>query len=166
MTRALNGVLGVIVVVLVAWLVAFAVLGSVAVPGRTQAEERAHEFTQVRQAARAEAVAFLTIDYRQMDKVTDRVLAGATGTFKKQYTSSLKVLKQAAVSQESSAKGYVKEIGVGTVDSDSATVFVSAGSKVSNKGTKGKAEDRTWRIRFNMTKVGDRWLVSQLEFVG
>lgn len=166
MTRALNVVLGLIVVVLVGWLGAFAVHGSVAAPGLTPAEERAQELTDLRQAARAEAVAFLTIDYRKMDQVTDRVLAGATGAFKKQYKSSLKVLKQAAVSQDSSAKGYVKEIGVGTFDSDSATVFVSAGSKVKNKGTKGKLEDRTWRIRFNMTKVGDRWLVSQLEFVG
>lgn len=166
MTRALNGVLGLVVVVLVAWLVVFAVHGSVAAPGRTHAEERAHEFTQVRRAAQAEAVAFLTIDYRRMDQVTDRVLAGATGAFKKQYQASAKVLKQTAVSQDSIAKGYVKEIGVGTVDADSATVFVSAGSKVKNKGTKGKFEDRTWRMRFNMTKVGDRWLVSQLEFVG
>ena len=166
MTRALNGVLGLVVVVLVAWLVAFGVRGSVAAPGRTHAEEQAHELTQVRKAAQAEAVAFLTIDYRRMDQVTDRVLAGATGSFKKQYKASLKVLKQAAVSQDSVAKGYVKEIGVGTVDDDSATVFVSAGSKVKNKGTKGKSEDRTWRMRFNMTKVGDRWLVSQLEFVG
>ena len=166
MTRALNVVLGLIVVGLVLWLGAFAVHGSVAAPGRTPAEERAHELTELRQAARAETVAFLTIDYRQMDRVTDRVLAGATGTFKKQYKSSVKVLKQTAVSQDSMAKGYVKEIGVGTFDSDSGTVFISAGSKVKNKGTKGKVEDRTWRMRFDMTKVGDRWLVSQLEFVG
>jgi Mce-associated membrane protein len=165
-TRALNIVLGVIVVALVAWLVTFAVRGSVAAPGQTRAEEQAQELTDVRQAAQAAAVAFLTIDYRRMDQVTDRVLAGATGSFKKQYKSSVKVLKQAAVSQDSVAKGYVKEIGVGTVDGDSATVFVAAGSKVKNKGTKGKVEDRTWRMRFNMTKAGDRWLVSQLEFVG
>ena len=166
MTRALNVVLGLIVVVLVAWLVVFAVRGSLAAPGRTPAEQQAHEFAQLRRAARAEAVAFLTIDHRRMDQVTERVLAGATGSFKKQYKSSLKVLKEAAVSQDSLAKGYVKEIGVGTVDDDSATVFISAGSKVKNKGTKGKVEDRTWRMRFNMTKVDDRWLVSQLEFVG
>jgi Mce-associated membrane protein len=165
-TRALNVVLGLIVVVLVGWLVVFAVRGSVAAPGRTPAEEQAHELTEIRQAARAEAVAFLTIDHRRMDQVTDRVLAGATGSFKKQYRSSTKVLKDAAVGQDSFAKGYVKEIGVGTVDGDSATVFVSAGSKVRNKGTKGKVEDRTWRMRFDMTKVGERWLVSQLEFVG
>ena len=166
MTRALNAVLGLIVVVLVAWLVVFAVRGSVAAPGRTPAEQQAHELTELRQAARAEAVAFLTIDYRRMDQVTSRVLAGATGSFRKQYRSSLKALKDAAVGQDSVAKGYVKEIGVGTVDGDSATVFVSAGSKVKNKGTKGKVEERTWRMRFDMTKVGDRWLVSQLEFVG
>ena len=166
MTRALNVVLGLIVVVLVVWLGAFAIRGSVAAPGRTPAEESSEELSDIRQAARAEAVAFLTLDHRRMDEVTARVLSGATGPFKKQYASSVKALKQAAVSQDSLAKGYVKEIGVGTFDRDSATVFVSAGSKVKNKGTKGKVEDRTWRMMFNMTKVGDRWLVSQLEFVG
>jgi Mce-associated membrane protein len=165
-TRALNAVLGVIVVALVAWLVAFGVRGSVAAPGRTPAEEQTHELTELRQAARYEAVAFLTVNYRRMDEVTERVLAGATGAFKKQYKSSAKVLTQGAVSQDSTAKGYVKEIGIGTFDDHSAVVFVSAGSKVKNKGTKGKVEDRIWRIRFNMTKVGDRWLVSQLDFVG
>ena len=61
---------------------------------------------------------------------------------------------------------FAFDASTGTVDSDSAAVYVSAGSKVKNKGTKGKVEDRTWRMRFDMTKVGDRWLVSQLEFVG
>jgi len=165
-TRALNVVLGLIVVALVVWLGAFAVHGSVAAPGLTPAEELSDDLSNIRQAARTEAVAFLSLDYRRMDDVTDRVLAGATGPFKKQYKSSVKVLKQAAESQDSLAKGYVKEIGVGTFDRDSATVFISAGSKVKNNGTKGKVEDRIWRMRFDMTKVGDRWLVSQLEFVG
>ena len=53
MTRALNVVLGVIVVVLVGWLVAFAVHGSVAAPGQTPAEQQAHELTAIRQAATA-----------------------------------------------------------------------------------------------------------------
>ena len=101
--------LGLIVVVLVGWLGAFAVHGSVAAPGRTPAEQRAHELTEIRQAAQAEAIAFLTVDYRRMDQVTDRVLEGATGKFKKEYESSAKVLKASAVAQESVAKGYVKE---------------------------------------------------------
>ena len=87
-------------------------------------------------------------------------------TFKKQYKASLKSLKETAISQESISKGSVDEIGLSEVDARSASVFVAAGSKVQNKGTKGKVEDRSWRIKLTMAKEGGRWLVSQLEFVG
>ena len=94
------------------------------------------------------------------------MLDGATGDFKKQYQASLKSLKESAASQESFSTGRVDEVGLSEVDADSATVFVAAGSKVKNKGTKGKVEDRSWRIKLTMAKEGGRWLVSQLEFVG
>ncbi len=124
------------------------------------------QYADVTRAARSETLAFLAVDHTKMDELTKRVLDGATGEFKKQYQTSLKSLKDAAVSQESISKGRVDEIGLGEIDDDSATVFVAAGSKVQNKGTKGKVEDRSWRMKLTMAKVDNRWLVSQLEFVG
>lgn len=162
MTRALNVVLGLIVVALAVWLGAFAVHGGVAAPGSTPAEEQSEALTTIRQAARDEAVAFMTVDYRRMDQTRNRVLAGATGAFKKQFKSA-KVLDPGVIREEVVAKGYVKEIGVGTFDRDSATVFISAGSHVRSKETKGKVRELVSRLRFDMTKVGDRWLVSKLE---
>jgi Mce-associated membrane protein len=164
-TRALNVVLGLIVVVLVAWLVVFAVHGSVAAPGRTPAEQQAHELTEIRQAAQAEAIAFLTVDYRRMDQIIDRILEGATGKFKKEFESTLKVLKPGVVAQEVVAKGSVRELGVGTFDGDSATVFVSGISRARSKETEGKFRTMPTRLRLDMTKVGKRWLVSNLEYV-
>lgn len=161
-----NAVLAVVLVGLCGWLVLFAVQGSEAAPGSTPAEERAQEFSDIRRAARAETLAFLTIDHTKMDELTDKVLDGATGDFKKQYQSSVKSLKESAASQESFSTGRVDEIGLSEVDADSASVFVAAGSKVKNKGTKGEVEDRSWRIRLTMAKEGSRWLVSKLEFVG
>lgn len=162
MTRALNVVLGLIVVALVVWLGAFAVHGSVAAPGRTPAEELTEELTEIRQAARDEAVAFMSIDYRRMDQMRARVLAGATGAFKKQFKAA-EALDPGVIRQEVLAKGFVKEIGIGTFDRDSATVFVSAGSRVRSKETKGKVRELVSRLRFDMAKVGDRWLVSKVE---
>jgi Mce-associated membrane protein len=161
-----NTVLAVILLGLLGWLVVFAVDSSAAAPGSTPAEERVQEFADIRRAARAETLAFLTVDHTKMDILTARVLDGATGTFKKQYQASLKSLKESATSQESISKGRINEIGLSEVDSDSASVFVAAGSKVQNKGTKGKVEDRSWRIKLTMAKEGSRWLVSNLEFVG
>lgn len=161
-----NALLLVALAVLVAWLVMFAVRGSAAAPGTTPAEARAEQYADVTRAARSETLAFLAVDHRKMDQLTERVLDGATGEFKKQYKTSLKSLKDAAVSQESISTGHVDQIGLGDVDDDSASVFVAAGSKVQNKGTKGKVEDRSWRMKLTMAKVDGRWLVSQLEFVG
>lgn len=168
MTRmtATNAVLAVVLAALCAWLLVFAVKGSEAAPGTTPAEGLADQYSDITHAARAETLAFLEVDHKRMDELTDRVLDGATGTFKKQYETSLKTLTDSAVKQESISKGSVDEVGLSEVESDAATVFVAAGSKVQNKGTKGKVEDRSWRIKLSMVKEGGRWLVSQLEFVG
>jgi Mce-associated membrane protein len=161
-----NLVLTLILVGLCGWLVVFAVQGSAAAPGSTPAEERAQEYADINRAARAETQAFLTIDHTKMDELTARVLDGATGSFKKQYQSALKALKESAASQESFSTGRVNEIGLSEVDADSASVFVAAASKVKNKRTKGEVEDRSWRIKLTMAKEDSRWLVSKLEFVG
>ena len=165
-SSVINAVLAVILLSLCAWLVVFAIRGSAAAPGSTPAEERAQEFSDIRRAARDETLAFLTIDHTKMDQLTEQVLDGATGSFRKQYQASLKSLKESAATQESFSKGRVNEVGLSEVDADSASVFVAAASEVRNKGTEGKAENRSWRIKLTMTKEGDRWLVSQLEFVG
>lgn len=165
-TALTRAVLGVILVALCGWLALFAVRGGEAAPGSTPAEAQAQQYTDIRRAAREETLAFLAVDHKRMDELTDRVISGATGTFEKQYKSSLKSLKETAISQESISKGHVDEVGLSEVESRSATVFVAAGSKVQNKGTNGKVEDRSWRIKLTMVKEDSRWLVSELEFVG
>ncbi|AXT84363.1 hypothetical protein C6I20_03560 [Aeromicrobium sp. A1-2] len=159
-------VLAVVLVGLCGWLMLFAFNGASAAPGSTPAEAQADEFAAIQSAARAETLAFLEIDHTRMDKLTDRVIAGATGDFKKQYKASLAALKESATAQESISEGRVDEVGLSEVDSDSATVFVAAGSEVRNKETKGEVEDRFWRIKLSMVKESGQWLVSQLEFVG
>lgn len=162
----INIVLALILLGLCGWLALFVLHGSSAAPGSTPAEKQAQAFTDINRAAQAETLAFLEVDYKKMDELTGRVLDGATGPFKKQYKTSLKSLKKAATSQKSTSKGHIDEVGLSEVDADTATVFVAAGSKVKNTGTKGKAEDRAWRIKLTMVKESGRWLVSQLEFVG
>jgi Mce-associated membrane protein len=156
----------VVLVGLLAWLVLFAVRGSAAAPGSTPEEERADQYAAITRAARTEVLAFLKVDHTNMKPLTDAVIDGATGTFKKQYESSVKTLTEAAQAQESMSTGHVDEIGLGEVDEDSASVYVAAGSKVKNKGTKGKVQDTSWRIKLTMTEKDGRWLVSDLEFVG
>jgi len=133
--------------------------------GPSAEKESADQYAAIIKAAKKETVAFLTVDHTNMDEVTGAVLDGATGDFKKEYTTSLDSLKDAAKQQESFATGTVDMAGISEADDDSATVFVSAASDVRNKGTDGKTETRAWRIRLTLNHEGGRWLVSKLEFV-
>ena len=54
--------------------------GAAATPGDSKAEALSQQYEDVTEAARAETLAFLTVDYKNMDPLIAKVLAGATGT--------------------------------------------------------------------------------------
>lgn len=162
----LNLLLAVVLVALLVMLSLFLVKGARAVPGQTDAERKAAEIAAVQKAARQRVLDFLAIDHAHMDKITAKVLAGSTGTFKKQYAASVDTLTKQATSQASLSTGSVLQVGVSDIDLDSATVAVAANSRVKNKGTAQKWETRTWRIQLRMQKVHGQWLTSDLQFVG
>ena len=116
-------------------------------------------------AARDEAVAFLTVDHRDMEPLVEAVLAGATGEFRDQYASQRERLTSEAERTEAVSTGEVVALGVGDLDADSATVLVAANSRVSNTGTDPGGELRYYRLRLELVRDGDRWLTSGLEFV-
>ena len=45
-------------------------------------------------------------------------------------------------------------------------MFVAADSRCTNKTTKGKAQPRYYRLKLTMVREGDKWLTSDLQFVG
>ena len=139
--------------------------GAAAAPGDSRAEKLSSQYDEVTEAARAETLAFLTVDYRNMDPLINKVLAGATGNFKDQYERAKDTLKLTARKGESVATGEVKEIGIGDIDNDTAVVFVAADGAVTNKTTKGKAQPRTYRFRLTMVREKDKWLTSDLQIL-
>ncbi len=154
--------IGALAVVLAALLVAVGVLA-------TSRESVDDDLTtaqrEVAEAARTEAVAFLTVDHDDMQPLIAAVLAGATGDFKQQYESQRETLTSEAERTEATSTGEVVSLGVGYVDDTSADVVVAANSTVSNTGTGGEAQVRYYRLRLVLVRDGDRWLTSNLEFV-
>ena len=135
----------------------------------TDAQERDEE---VLAAARRVALAFLDVDYRDLEPRMDKVLALATGTFKKEYQASAVDFAAAAREGHAISQGEIPRIGIAEIDDDSAIVYVAADQTVSNLATeeakkKGLKYDdqRIYRFEFNMTRVGDRWLLSGLKAV-
>ncbi len=160
--RAGRWVAGGLAVVLVALLVA---IGLVVTrqddvdAGLTAAQQ------DVAGAARREALAFLTVDHRDMDPLIDAVLDGATGGFAKQYASQRETLTTETVRTEATSTPEVVALGVGDQGEESATVLVAANSTVTNAGTGADGQVRYYRLRLRLVREGDRWLTSDLQFV-
>lgn len=129
-----------------------------------QASETEDRYDAVLDAARAEALAFTTLDHRTVEEDTQRVLDGATGAFERQFRSSLDQLTALATENESVSTGKVLSAGVVSADEDSARVIVVADSTVSNVNTPSP-QPRHYRIQLDLVRRGDTWLTSDLQFV-
>lgn len=146
-------------------VLALLVTGGVLLPGWLDARAEDERRRAVLRAATAEVVAFTTLDYRDLEPSIERVLDGATGEFEEQFESSRAQLEQLSRDNESVSEGRVLEAGVVSMDEDSATVVVVADSQVTNKST-DEPQPRHYRLQLDLVLEGDRWLTSDLQFVG
>ncbi|NYE38348.1 Mce-associated membrane protein [Nocardioides cavernae] len=149
-------------VVLVGLLVA---IGLVVTSRDAVDEQLTADQQDVAAAARAEALAFLTVDHRDMGPLVDAVLEGATGEFAEQYAAQRDTLEAEAVRTKATSTAEVVALGVGDQDEESATVLVAANSRVTNTGTGSEGEVRYYRLRLELVREGDRWLTSNVQFV-
>ncbi|WP_156393502.1 MULTISPECIES: hypothetical protein [unclassified Nocardioides] len=117
-------------------------------------------------AARAEALAFVNLDYRDISTSTEAVLKGATGGFADQYEASEKGLRTLMKRNRSVMEGEVLSAGVVAASEFTARVLVATNGTVRNKSTGGKKVERNLRLQLDMTKSEGRWLVNDLQFVG
>jgi Mce-associated membrane protein len=155
-------VIGALALVLVGLLVGIGVLATSRDTVDEDLTETQHEIAA---AARAEALAFLTVDHEDMDPLVDAVLAGATGSFKEQYESQREMLTNEAVRTEATSTAEVVALGVGGFTDDAGDVLIAANSTVANSKTGPEGQVRYFRLRLSLVREGDRWLTSNLEFV-
>jgi Mce-associated membrane protein len=133
---------------------------------RAEAKESQERYGAVLASARAETEAFINIDYREAQESIDKVAAGATGEFKKQYTESVDSVIEVLTEAESVMDGTVKWAGVVSLDDDSARVIAATTGTVANKASGGDPVARNFRIQLDLVLVEGEWLTSNLEFVG
>lgn len=113
-------------------------------------------------AARQEIVNLDSLSWMTVDADLARVLTGATGTFKDQFTRAQKDLKPVVVQRKSVSSGTVLFAGVVRADTDTATVLVAVDRTVKDvTDTTGAVAHDRWRV--DLEKHGGRWLVSDLQ---
>ncbi|OLT25450.1 hypothetical protein BJF79_12825 [Actinomadura sp. CNU-125] len=124
----------------------------------------ADDWAQARQSARQMGVNLLTLDSKTGQQDLDRIVTGSTGDLKDELGSQSKVFLDQL--NKTKAKSTVTDVeaAVVSIDGDSAEVMVSLNGTVTNEKVKNGVT-RAYRYLMQMTKVDDRWLVSQLEMV-
>lgn len=125
------------------------------------ADARDNEITT---AATQEVANLVTLRYGSADADVQRIRDGATGEFLNQIGDSTggfaAVLKQGQVD----STGEASAISILSSDDDKATVIAAVTSQVKNSEAP-EGQPRVYRMKLQLAHVGDRWLVSDVEFV-
>lgn len=145
-------------------LVAAAVVGATAGRAAWQQQRDADARGAALAAGRQIAVNFVTMSASTFDADTKRVLDEATGTFAKEYSSTLAQLKPVVTANKTVSTVERAEAALVSGDEDSARVIVGVVAPTSNASTP-TPEKKTYRLRLDLVKVGDAWKVSTLDFV-
>jgi len=167
-----NVVLAALLALVVAAVVAVGVGGNKVLPWTTSAKSQVDGYGQVQDAARGAMQAFLNVDYRHMDDDIAAVKAASTGTFAKQYAGSSVELKAAAEQAHSVSSGTIAQVGVNSVDGDTAKVLVVANVVVTNMTTASRKATATcphagaqcddYRFAVTLTRTDAGWKMSNL----
>jgi Mce-associated membrane protein len=128
-------------------------------------QARDDERAALLQAGRQTAVDFTTYQYGSWDNDVKRVLNGATGQFKQEFSAASDQVKAEVVANQATSQGKVLEAAVVSMDGDSAQVLVVADAVVTNTAVKS-GQERHYRIKLDLVREGDRWLAADLEAVG
>ncbi|MGI5323571.1 hypothetical protein [Actinomadura nitritigenes] len=128
--------------------------------GKDAADQRA----KATQSARQMGVNLMTISSSSAQKDIDRIMAGATGDLKNKLGSQSKTLMDTLSQTQAKSTVDQVEAGVVSMDGDSAEVMVSLNGTVTNPKVKDGAP-RAYRYLMELSRVGDRWLVANLEVV-
>jgi Mce-associated membrane protein len=128
-----------------------------------RALDRAHEGALT--AARQTAVNFVSVSASSVDRDLQRIVAGATGEFKDEFLRGQAQVRAAIVENKVESTGTVLRAGLVSGDRRAAVVLVAVDATVKNvKAPEGRPSH--YRIQVDVTRDGDAWLVSRLQFVG
>jgi Mce-associated membrane protein len=147
-------------VVIVALAIAAGMLGYQIVTGQRDEDRRAAAL----QSAKQTAINMQTLDHKNLQKDIDRVTGGMTGTAKDQWATLAKTLSETVSKTKTASSVQTARAGLVSMDRDSAEVIVWV-SAISTNAKVPQGMPMSGRWDFELTRDGDRWLVSKLGVV-
>lgn len=158
--RAPGGRAALVVVTLVA--LAAVAWQAVSWYGDRQDDDRRDAAVEV---ARAQVLDLTTLDSATIDAKLAAMGKRLNGEFKRQFDGFSKTFSQVVTDDKISATGEVKSVAVDKYDGDAASVLVATSAQV-KQGKAKTATDKDYRMRVEMERKGDDWLITGMEFVG
>jgi Mce-associated membrane protein len=130
---------------------------------RDRALDRAHQ--QAVAAARQTTVNFVSVSASSVDRDLQRILAGATGDFKDEFSRGQSQVRATIVENAVESRGTVLRAALVSGDRRTAVVLVAIDATVKNsKAPDGRLSH--YRIQVEVAYVSGQWLVSRMQFVG
>lgn len=114
--------------------------------------------------AEQQAVTLVTVNPANVNEQMRELLANSTGDFQRQFDAASPTFERVIKDGKVDSTATVEESGVVRISEDQARVLVALNSKVHNTET-NTDEPRRYRLRVDLVKEGDRWLVSNMAFV-
>jgi Mce-associated membrane protein len=116
------------------------------------------------QVGRQGALNLTTIDFQHVDDDVKRILDSATGTFYDDFQQRAQPFTEVVRQVRSTSVGTVTEAGIESESADEAQVLVAVAVHTTIEG-QPEQQQRPWRMRILVQKVGDDTKVSNVEFV-
>jgi Mce-associated membrane protein len=127
----------------------------------TQREQRAARFVA---GARQGVVNMTSLDFTKAKEDVQRVIDSSTGQFRDDFQQRAKDFTTVVEQSKVVTEGTVNATALESMDEHSASVLVSATSKITNSAG-AKDEPRAWRLRVTVTEDGGQYKMSKVDFV-
>ena len=167
-----NTILAAVVVILVVLAAVVFIGGARVLPWTTPAEAASADHDDAKSVAEEGVIAFLDVDYRDMDPRIQAVKEISTGTFGKEYGAIAEQIRQAAIPAQTVSKGKVKQVGIRAISEKKAVVLVAVDSIVTSSQTAELKKSEAcpyegakcskYRFKVSLTKTKDGWRMSDL----
>ncbi|MBO3747190.1 hypothetical protein J5X84_14015 [Streptosporangiaceae bacterium NEAU-GS5] len=134
--------------------------------GRATAQTAAGDRQAAVSAAGTYAVNLLSVSHRTVDEDLRRILDTSTGEARTENVRSAAAVKSATVKTKAVETGVLRSAAIDSMNGSSADVLVVADAVIRWEGDKKLApEERFYRWRMRVAKVGGVWLVAKAEMV-
>jgi Mce-associated membrane protein len=127
----------------------------------TEREQRAARFVA---GARQGIVNMTSLNFTKAKDDVQRVIDSSTGQFRDDFQQRAKDFTTVVEQSKVVTEGTVNAAALESMDEHSASVLVSATSRITNSAG-AKDEPRVWRLRVTVTEDGGQYKMSKVDFI-